>query len=284
MRAAVVLDSRVEPAAANDAAAPAVCQGKASLAAAGAIAPVLGARDLVKRYSGLVVTNNVDIDLRAGEIHALVGPNGAGKSSLLAQLSGEVRADAGRIDFQGRDITRLPPYRRAQFGIARTFQITSVFLEMTVLENVSVAVQVRQGHSFRFWKKVGRDASVLAPARELLERVGLSDHAGRIASELSHGQHRQLEIAIALASDPKVLLLDEPMAGMGLEDSARLTRLLQSLRGSVAMLFVEHDMDAVFALADRITVLVYGQRVVTGTPAEIRSNAEVRRAYLGDPS
>jgi len=283
MRAAVMLDSRVEPAAANDAAAPAVCQGKASLAAA-AIAPVLGARDLVKRYSGLVVTNNVDIDLRAGEIHALVGPNGAGKSSLLAQLSGEVRADAGRIDFQGRDITRLPPYRRAQLGIARTFQITSIFLEMTVLENVSVAVQVRQGHSFRFWKKVGRDASVLARARELLERVGLSDHAGRLASELSHGQHRQLEIAIALAGEPKALLLDEPMAGMGLEDSARLTRLLQSLKGSVAMLFVEHDMDAVFALADRITVLVYGQRVVTGTPAEIRSNAEVRRAYLGDLS
>jgi branched-chain amino acid transport system ATP-binding protein len=278
-----MLDSRVEPAAANDAAAPAVCQGKASLAAA-AIAPVLGARDLVKRYSGLVVTNNVDIDLRAGEIHALVGPNGAGKSSLLAQLSGEVRADAGRIDFQGRDITRLPPYRRAQLGIARTFQITSIFLEMTVLENVSVAVQVRQGHSFRFWKKVGRDASVLARARELLERVGLSDHAGRLASELSHGQHRQLEIAIALAGEPKALLLDEPMAGMGLEDSARLTRLLQSLKGSVAMLFVEHDMDAVFALADRITVLVYGQRVVTGTPAEIRSNAEVRRAYLGDLS
>ena len=284
MRAAVMLDPAEEPTAANDAAAPAVCEAGASLVAAGAIAPVLGARDLVKRYSGLVVTNNVDIDLRAGEIHALVGPNGAGKSSLLAQLSGEVRADAGRIDFQGRDITRLPPYRRAQLGIARTFQITSIFLEMTVLENVSVAVQVRQGHSFRFWKKVGRDASVLARARELLERVGLSDHAGRLASELSHGQHRQLEIAIALAGEPKALLLDEPMAGMGLEDSARLTRLLQSLKGSVAMLFVEHDMDAVFALADRITVLVYGQRVVTGTPAEIRSNAEVRRAYLGDLS
>jgi branched-chain amino acid transport system ATP-binding protein len=279
-----MLDPAEEPTAANDAAAPAVCEAGASLVAAGAIAPVLGARDLVKRYSGLVVTNNVDIDLRAGEIHALVGPNGAGKSSLLAQLSGEVRADAGRIEFQGRDITHLPPHRRAQLGIARTFQITSVFPEMTVIENVSVAVQVRQGHSFRFWKKVGRDASVLAPAHELLERVGLHDQAGRLASELSHGQHRQLEIAIALAGEPKALLLDEPMAGMGLEDSARLTRLLQSLKGSVAMLFVEHDMDAVFALADRITVLVYGQRVVTGTPAEIRSNAEVRRAYLGDLS
>jgi len=244
-------------------------------------AAVLSARGLVKRYGGLVVTNKVDLDVLAGEVHALVGPNGAGKTTLLGQLTGEILSDAGRILFRGADITSLPPYRRAQLGLARSFQITSVFHELSVLENVMFAVQAKQGHSFRFWKNALADDSLTAPAHTLLARVGLAVQAQRPASDLSHGEHRQLEIAIALAGEPQVLLLDEPMAGMGVEDSAQLTRMLLALKGSVPMLLVEHDMDAVFALADRITVLVYGERIVTGTPAEIRAHPEVRRAYLG---
>lgn len=243
---------------------------------------VLSVDGLVKRYGGLLVTDKVTFDLRRGEVHAIVGPNGAGKTTLLGQLSGEVQSDAGRIFFESQDITNLPTHRRAQLGLARSFQITSVFIDLTVLENVIVAVQAKQGHSFRFWQKAMGDGRLTRPAQALLEKVGLADQSARPAAELSHGQHRQLEIAIALAGAPQVLLLDEPMAGMGIEDSARLTRMLQRLKGSVSMLLVEHDMDAVFALADRITVLVYGQGIVTGTPAEIRANAEVRRAYLGE--
>jgi branched-chain amino acid transport system ATP-binding protein len=242
---------------------------------------VLSARGLVKRYGGLVVTSKVDLDVLPGEVHALVGPNGAGKTTLLGQLTGEIHSDEGRILFRGKDITRLPPHRRAQLGLARSFQITSVFHELSVLENAMFAVQAKEGHSFRFWKNALADEGLTGAAHALLERVGLAAEAGRPASDLSHGQHRQLEIAIALAGAPQVLLLDEPMAGMGIEDSAHLTRMLLSLKGSVPMLLVEHDMDAVFALADRITVLVYGERIVTGTPAEIRAHPEVRRAYLG---
>jgi branched-chain amino acid transport system ATP-binding protein len=287
MTGSVVLQAREELSMGEDPlreAAVAASPPAASVQARSSGAPVLAAHRLVKRYGGLVVTNAVDLAVRAGEIHAVVGPNGAGKSTLLAQLSGEVRSDAGRIEFAGRDITKLATHRRAQLGIARSFQITSVFMELSVLENVMVALQVQQGHSFRFWKKASSDAALTTPARALLDRVGLQEQAGRLAGELSHGQHRQLEIAIALAGQPKLLLLDEPMAGMGIEDSARLTRLLKSLKGTVAMLLVEHDMDAVFALADRITVLVYGQRIITDSPAEIRANAEVRRAYLGEDS
>ncbi len=242
---------------------------------------VLSAQCLVKRYGGLVVTSNVDLEVLPGEVHALVGPNGAGKTTLLGQLTGEIQSDEGRILFRGKDITRLPPHRRAQLGLARSFQITSVFHELSVLENVMFAVQAKEGHSFRFWKNAHTDEGLTSAARSLLERVGLAVEATRPASDLSHGQHRQLEIAIALAGAPQVLLLDEPMAGMGIEDSAHLTRMLLSLKGSVPMLLVEHDMDAVFTLADRITVLVHGQRIVTGTPAEIRAHREVRRAYLG---
>lgn len=242
---------------------------------------VLSARGLVKRYGGLLVTNQVDLDVLDGEVHALVGPNGAGKTTLLGQLTGEIRSDEGRILFRGRDITALAPYRRAQLGLARSFQITSVFHELSVLENAVFAVQAKQGHSFRFWKNALADDSLTQPARALLARVGLEGEAHRPASDLSHGQHRQLEIAIALAGEPQVLLLDEPMAGMGIEDSTQLTKMLLALKGRLPMLLVEHDMDAVFALADRITVLVYGERIVTGTPAEIRAHPEVRRAYLG---
>ena len=244
-------------------------------------AAVLSARGLVKRYGGLLVTNRVDLDVLAGEVHALVGPNGAGKTTLLAQLTGEVPSDEGRILFRGKDITSVPPYRRAQLGLARSFQITSVFAELSVLENVVFAVQAKQGHSFRFWKSALADDGLTRPAHALLARVGLETEAERPAADLSHGQHRQLEIAIALAGEPAILLLDEPMAGMGLEDSAQLTKMLLGLKGRIPMLLVEHDMDAVFALADRITVLVYGERIVTGTPAEIRAHPEVQRAYLG---
>ncbi|MDO8770912.1 MAG: ABC transporter ATP-binding protein [Burkholderiaceae bacterium] len=243
---------------------------------------LLSVRGLVKRYGGLVVTNHVDLDLRAGEVHALLGPNGAGKTSLLAQLTGEVEPNAGRIEFEGRDITHMAPYRRAQLGIGRSFQITSIFQELSVLENVQLAVQVHAGHSFRFWRPAAGQKSLEAPALHLLDRVGLASAAMKPASHLSHGQHRQLEIAIALAGEPRLLLLDEPMAGMGVEDTLNLTEMLLTMKGSVTMLLVEHDMDAVFKLADRITVLVYGQRIATGSPAEIRDNTEVRRAYLGE--
>ena len=239
-------------------------------------------RGLVKRYGGLVVTQDVDLDLRRGEVHAIVGPNGAGKSSLLGQLSGALRPDAGHVFFGERDITSLSVHRRARLGISRSFQITSIFPELSVLENVLLAVQAHDGHSFRFWQRALDDARHVAAAAALLAQVGLADQAGRIAGEMSHGEHRQLEIAIAMAGAPQVLLLDEPMAGMGIEDSDRLTRMLLAMKGSVAMLLVEHDMSAVFALADRISVLVYGQCIATGSPAEIRANAEVRRAYLGD--
>jgi branched-chain amino acid transport system ATP-binding protein len=245
-------------------------------------ASVLSVRGLVKRYGGLVVTQDVDLDLRRGEVHALVGPNGAGKTTLLGQLTGDVRSDAGRIYFGSRDITTLPVHRRARLGIGRSFQITSVFRDLTVIENALLAVQAHAGHSFRFWQRALDDTRHVAAAEGLLAQVGLADQAGRVASEMSHGEHRQLEIAIALAGQPQVLLLDEPMAGMGIEDSASLTRMLLAMKGTVSMLLVEHDMNAVFALADRISVLVYGQRIATGTPAEIRADLEVRRAYLGD--
>jgi branched-chain amino acid transport system ATP-binding protein len=245
-------------------------------------ASVLSARGLVKRYGGLAVTQDVDLDLRRGEVHALVGPNGAGKSTLLGQLSGELRCDAGRIYFGDRDITSMPVHRRARLGIGRSFQITSVFPELSVLENALLAAQAQQGHLFRFWRRALDDATGTAEARALLSQVGLAEQADRPAHQLSHGEHRQLEIAIAMAGRPQVLLLDEPMAGMGIEDSSRLTHLLLALKGSVAMLLVEHDMSAVFRLADRISVLVYGQCIATGSPAEIRANTEVQRAYLGN--
>lgn len=243
---------------------------------------LLSVRGLCKRYGGLVVTNNVDLDVAPGEVHALIGPNGAGKTTLLGQLTGNLPNDAGKIFFDGRDITSLPIHSRARLGLGRSFQITSIFHELTVLENVMFAVQVQAGHSFRFWSAVEDSQNLIIPAMALLDRVGLGDQASLTAANLSHGQHRQLEIAIALACKPKVLLLDEPMAGMGIEDSARLTQMLQAMKGSVAMLLVEHDMTAVMALADRISVLVYGQRIVTGTPVEISAHPEVRKAYLGD--
>ena len=243
---------------------------------------LLATDKLNKRFGGLVATDQLSLEVRAGEIHALIGPNGAGKSTAVAQLSGQLTPTAGRILFDGRDITRLPMPARALLGIARSFQITSVLKDFTTLDNVALAVQAHQGHSFRFWRDARADRSMRDPAAQVLGDLGLGHRAGIVTAELSHGEQRQLEIAMALAGEPRVLLLDEPMAGMGPEESAGMVAFLGKLKGSRTILLVEHDMDAVFALADRITVLVYGRAIATGTPAEIRANAAVRDAYLGE--
>lgn len=238
--------------------------------------------DLVLRFGGLLATNHLSLDVPAGELHAVIGPNGAGKSTLIAQLGGDRRPDSGRILLDGDDVTLLAPYARAARGLGRSFQITSVFREFTALENVALAVQVRAGHSFRFWRPVARQAELVDPAVELLERVGLGSRVHVPAAALAHGERRALEIAIALACRPRLLLLDEPIAGMGPEEAQRMVALLASLKGSLTMLLVEHDMDAVFSLADRISVLVYGRIVATDRPGNIRANAHVRQAYLGE--
>ena len=244
--------------------------------------PLLRTDRLITRFGGLIATDTVSIDVHQGEIHALIGPNGAGKTTLVGQLTGNLAPDAGTIHFAGRDVTRLPTHARVRLGLARSFQITSVLREFTALENVALAVQAHAGHSFRFLADVRRDETLRAPARQGLEAVGLSARADTPAAALSHGEQRQLEIAMALAGDPKLLLLDEPTAGMGVEESQRMIDFLRALKGNRAMLLIEHDMDAVFQLADRITVLVYGRAIASGTPDEIRANAEVRQAYLGD--
>jgi branched-chain amino acid transport system ATP-binding protein len=246
--------------------------------------PLLAVTGLKKRFGGLLATDGLDLTVTAGEIHAVIGPNGAGKTTLVAQLQGELAPDAGTIRFAGRDVTRLKPYQRAACGIARSFQITSIFLDMSALDNVALAVQAHAGHSFGMWRPARAEPSLREPARAALERVGLGARAGVRAATLAHGERRQLELAMALATEPRLLLLDEPMAGMGKEDSARMVPLIAALKGRHGVLLVEHDMDAVFALADRITVLVYGRAIATGTPAEIRANEAVRQAYLGDES
>ena len=244
--------------------------------------PVLQVEGLTKRFGGLLASDGIDIELRHGEIHALIGPNGAGKTTLLAQLTGELAPNSGRIRFDGQDITRLPVHARSRLGVARTFQITSILPNFTAEDNVALAVQAHAGHSFRFWTPARNATALRTPARDALDQVGLLQRAGITASALSHGEHRQLEVAMALATKPRVLLMDEPMAGMGPEESAGMVKLLKALKANHAILLVEHDMDAVFALADRISVLVYGRIIATGTPDSIRSNPEVRQAYLGD--
>jgi len=242
----------------------------------------LKARSLIKAFGGLMATDNLSLEVAPGEFHAVIGPNGAGKTTLVNLLSGLLKLDAGAITFAGRDITRLSAPARVKAGLVRSFQITSIFRDFTALENVMLPVQAQQGHSFRFWTPVSRDARLTAPALELLKRVGLGDRADVRAGNLAYGEQRQLEIAIALATGPSFLLLDEPMAGMGPEESQGLVEFLGALKGRYTMLLVEHDMDAVFALADRITVLVYGRVIATGTPDEIRNDPEVRVAYLGE--
>jgi len=243
---------------------------------------LLKVENLRKSFGGVLATDNLSLAVETGEIHAVIGPNGAGKTTMIAQLAGALDSDSGRILFDGEDISGLAPPARSRRGIARTFQITSIFHEFTALENVALSVQAHDGHSFRFWRAARDDALLLKPARAALEIVGLADRADVTARNLSHGEHRQLEIAMALATKPKLLLLDEPMAGMGAEESQMMVSILNGLKGDHTILLIEHDMDAVFALADQITVLVYGNAIASGTPDEIRANAEVRSAYLGE--
>jgi branched-chain amino acid transport system ATP-binding protein len=244
--------------------------------------PLLQVEGLAKRFGGIIATDDLTLNVADGELHAVIGPNGAGKTTLIAQLSGQLMPDSGRIRFGGADVTRLPMYKRSRLGLARSFQITSLFLDLSVLDNVALAVQAHAGHSFHFWRHARREAELREPARAALERVGLSARADWPASALSHGEHRQLELAMALAGRPRMLLLDEPMAGLGPEESARMVEMLRALKQEYTILLVEHDMEAVFALADSITVLVYGRVIATGAPDEIRANEQVRDAYLGE--
>ncbi|MGG5807994.1 ABC transporter ATP-binding protein [Falsiroseomonas sp. CW058] len=245
-------------------------------------APLLSLRNLRKHFGGLAVTDDVSLDVATGEIHAVIGPNGAGKTTLINEVSGVLPVDGGSITFDGRDITRLPLHRRARLGLARSFQITSVIPAFTALENAALAVQAGAGSSFRFFRPAASEARLNGPAMQALDAVGLAARAGVPAGAMSHGEKRQLELAIALATQPRLLLLDEPLAGAGPEETERLVGILRGLGSRYAILLVEHDMQAVFALADRISVLVYGRVIATGTPAAIRANAEVRSAYLGE--
>ena len=243
---------------------------------------LLETRQIRKRYGGIVASDGIDLDVQRGSLHAIIGPNGAGKTTLIAQLAGQLRPDSGSILFDGQPVDRLPAYQRARAGFARSFQITNVILELTVLDNLALAVQAREPHSFRFWTDASRDPSLREPARHVLDTIGLSARADVAAGQLSHGEKRALEIGIALATEPKLLLLDEPLAGTGPEEAARVVKLLASIKGQLTILMIEHDMDAVFALADVISVLVSGRIIASGLPAAIRANADVRRAYLGD--
>ncbi len=244
--------------------------------------PLLAVRGLCKRFGGLVATDGVDLDVAEGETLALIGPNGAGKTTLIAQLSGDLAPDAGVIRFAGEDITALPAPARSHRGLARSFQITSIFGDFTALDNVALAVQAHAGHSFRFWRPARAERALREPARAALEQVGLGGRAEAVAGALAHGEQRQLEIAMALATRPRLLLLDEPVAGMGPDESQRMVELLRALRARHTVVLVEHDMDVVWALADRISVMVDGRVIATGAPEAIRENAEVRRAYLGE--
>jgi branched-chain amino acid transport system ATP-binding protein len=244
--------------------------------------PLLVVRGLRKRFGGLVATDGVDLDVAEGETLAIIGPNGAGKTTLIGQLAGNLSPDTGRIRFGGVDVTALPAAARSHRGLARSFQITSIFRELSALDNVALAVQAHTGHSFRFWRPARTEAALREPARAILDQVGLGARADVPAGTLAHGEQRQLEIAMALATRPRLLLLDEPVAGMGPEESQRMVQLLRALRGRHTLVLVEHDMDVVWALADRISVLVYGRVIATGAPEAIRLNAEVRRAYLGE--
>ena len=244
--------------------------------------PLLRVENLVRRFGGIVATDNLSLDVATGELHAIIGPNGAGKTTLISQLIGQLRPSAGTIRFAGQDITHLPAWRRSQRGLARSFQITSLLPDFTAADNVALAAQARDGHSFHFWGNARREKHLRDAARSALARVGLERRADVVVSKLSHGEQRELELAVALATKPQLLLLDEPMAGLGATESARMVKLLAELRREVTIVLVEHDMEAVFALADRITVLVYGRVIASGVPAAIRGNEEVKRAYLGD--
>ena len=236
---------------------------------------------LMKSFGGLRATNDLSLEVLRGECHAIIGPNGAGKTTFISQLQGMLAPDSGTITLNGADITGEPAHRRARLGIARSFQITSLVPDFSVLDHAALAMQARLGHSFRFWKNARRDPALVAPAREAVETVGLASRAKTLARDLSHGEARQLELAIAIAQQPKLLLLDEPMAGMGRKDGVAMTELLARLKRDYSIILIEHDMQAVFSLADRISVLVAGHIIKTGAPEVIRTDPDVRAAYLG---
>jgi branched-chain amino acid transport system ATP-binding protein len=243
---------------------------------------VLELRGVSKRFGGVVATDRVDLDVARGEVHALIGPNGAGKTTLVAQISGSLGVDAGTVRFLGEDITRARQHERVRAGLARSYQITSIFKRFSVLDNLALAVQARSGSSFSFWRPVTAEGALFEEARAIAEEVGLPQKIQSMAGMLAHGEQRALEVGLALATRPRLVLLDEPMAGMGPEESARMIALIRQVRAKVTVLLVEHDMDAVFRLADRITVLVNGRVIATGTAERIRADPDVRRAYLGD--
>ena len=243
---------------------------------------VLEVTGLNKSFGGIKATDDLNLNVEPGELHAIIGPNGAGKTTLISQLCGMQMPDTGTIRFKGRDITQLPPHRRARMGMARSYQITSLIMDMSVEDNIALALQAREGQSFRFIRPARSIPHLREPARALLDRVGLLDKADHPTVALSHGEHRNMEIAIALAAKADLMLLDEPMAGLGVEESAEMVELLKSIKGQQSILLIEHDMDAVFALADRISVLVYGHIIATGAPDEIRANEAVQHAYLGE--
>jgi len=243
---------------------------------------LLEVRGLTKSFGALLASDSVDLEVLEGETHAIIGPNGAGKTTLIGQLAGDLVPDRGRVRFAGEDITALSAPARSHRGFARSFQITSIYADFTALENVMLAVQAHAGSSFRFWSAARAERALQEPARRVLEEVGLGARAGLPAGSLAHGEQRALEIAMALATRPRLMLLDEPVAGMGAEETQRMIAFLSTLKGGKTLILVEHDMDAVFSLADRVSVLVYGRIIATGTPQEVRANAEVRRAYLGE--
>ena len=248
---------------------------------------LLDVRGVSKHFGGIYALNGASLSVESGEVHALIGPNGAGKTTLIHALSGALKPDQGQIVFDGQDMARQVMHQRTALGLARSYQITNIFPRLTVLDNLTIAVQARVrdwGSSFRFWKPFSIDAAIVAEAYELLAQVALTGLAARTAGQLSHGEQRSLEVALALATKPKLLLLDEPMAGMGPDESERMVALIEHLARRVTVLLVEHDMDAVFRLADRISVLVGGTIIATGEPEVIRADPEVRRAYLGDPA
>ena len=243
---------------------------------------LLSLASLQKHFGGVVASDGVSLEVVQGEVHALIGPNGAGKTTLIAQISGSLPPDAGTIRFRGADITRLPQHARVRAGLARSYQITSIFRSFSVRDNLALAVQARSGSSLSFWRPVAAERALFEEAGAIAERVGLGDCADAVAATLAHGEQRALEVGLALATNPALVLLDEPMAGMGPEESQYMIELIQRIRATVTVLLVEHDMDAVFRLADRISVLVNGRVIATGVPDAIRANAEVKRAYLGE--
>ena len=242
---------------------------------------ILNVSNLSKTFGGVVATDHLNLEIKHGELHAIIGPNGAGKTTLIAQLAGETLPDSGEIIFREENITGLPPFKRSRLGIARSFQITSLMLEMDVIDNITLATLAQDDHSYKFWKPARDDINLQKSALNALKEIGLEKRAFEKVGNLSHGEHRQLEIAMALATQPHLLLLDEPMAGMGTEEGRKILKILQKLKKRKTILLIEHDMDVVFALADRITVLVYGQVIASGSPQSIKKDEKVREAYLG---